>query len=322
MRKMKSILKLPLFWIFLIVPFLTKAVSAQGVKQINLADPTIFYYSNTYYLYGTNETGSNNGFIAYTSKDKVHWKNRGVVLKKGDAFGTKGFWAPQVFRYHNKFYMAYVANEEIAIAESDRPLGPFTQKEKKPLAAPVKIIDPFILFDNGKIYLYHVRLEKGNRMYVAEMNEDLQSIKENTAVECLHAEESWENTPKTEWGVTEGPTVIKHKGLYYLFYSANDFRNPNYAVGYATSKSPTGPWKKFYGNPILSKKQTGVNGTGHGDFLLGKNKKLDYVFHTHQSNNQVGPRKTAIIEAKVLKENDGNYRFKMLPETFRYLKEQ
>ncbi|MET4082781.1 xylan 1,4-beta-xylosidase [Pedobacter sp. UYP30] len=311
--------RLRCLWCFLITLLAMQSSYAQSSKQINLADPTIFYHHKTYYLYGTNESGSNNGFIAYASQDKVHWKNEGIVLKKGEAFGSKGFWAPQVFYYHKKFFMAYVANEQIAIAESDSPLGPFTQKEKKPIAAPVKIIDPFVFFDKGKIYLYHVRLERGNRMYVAEMNDDLQSIKEATAVECLHAQEGWENTANTDWGVTEGPTVLKRNHIYYLFYSANDFRNPDYAVGYAISKSPLGPWKKFSGNPILSKKQTSINGTGHGDFFLDGKGKLNYVFHTHQSNRVVAPRRTAIIQAKFQKSTTGNFVFEMLRKSFRYL---
>ena len=136
---------------FFILFFGMKTIHAQSIKKIDLADPTVFYYGETYYLYGTNGADSNNGFIAYTSTDKINWGKAGVVLKKGDAFGTKGFWAPQVFHYKNKFYMAYVADEPIAIAESDNSLGPFTQKVKKPLASSTKIIDLFIFFDDGKI---------------------------------------------------------------------------------------------------------------------------------------------------------------------------
>ncbi|MGY3052061.1 xylan 1,4-beta-xylosidase [Pedobacter sp. UYEF25] len=316
---MKTFLKLLFFCGFMFMLLEVQTVYAQHSKQINLADPTIFYSDKTYYLYGTNEGATDQGFSAYSSRDNLHWKNEGTVLKKGDAFGSKGFWAPQVFEYRNKFYMAYVANEQIAIAESNSPLGPFSQHEKKPIAAPVKIIDPFIFFDKGKIYLYHVRLDKGNRMYVAEMNDDLQSIKEDTAVECLHATDPWENTARTDWGVTEGPTVLKRDNLYYLFYSANDFRNPDYAVGYATSASPIGPWKKFYRNPVWSKNQTKINGTGHGDFFMDGKGKLNYVFHTHQSNEVVGPRRTAIVEAKFQKSTSEAGKFEMEQNSFRFL---
>src|SRR5690606_36743644 len=167
------------------------------------------------------------------------------ALKKGDAFGDRGFWAPQVFFHESKFYMAYTANEHIAIATSDSPLGPFKQQEKNPVIPQEKNIDSFIFMDDdGKKYLYHVIVANGgNRIFVAEMKDDLSGIYPETVVKCIDAEDSWENIENAEWSVIEGPTVIKQGELYYLIYSANDFRSTNYAVGYAVSDSPTGPWK-------------------------------------------------------------------------------
>ncbi len=199
--------------------------------------------------------------------------------------------------------MAYVADENIAIATSKSPAGPFVQKILQPLAAPVKQIDPFVFIDtDGKKYLYHVRLTNGNKIFVAEMEDDLSDIKPATLTECITATEHWENTPNTSWPVTEGPSVIKHNNLYYLIYTANDFRNPDYAVGYATSKTPYGPWQKYAGNPIISKNILGINGTGHGDFVLDAKHKLVYVLHTHFSDSKVGPRKTATIKMKFVKD--------------------
>lgn len=293
--------------------------SAQKQETIQLADPTVFYHNHTYYLYGTVSADSDNGFKAYISKDGKNWIDKGVVLKKGDAFGTRGFWAPQVFKRKNTFYMAYVANENIAIATSKSPLGPFVQRVKKSISAPVRMIDPFMFFDNGKIYLYHVRLTNGNRIFVTEMNPDFASIKEETTKECISASIDWENTQQANWSVTEGPTVFKRNEMYYLFYSANDFRNPNYAVGYATSKSPNGPWSKYKNNPILSKIETGMNGSGHGDFFMARRRQLYYVFHTHESNVKTGKRKTAIIAAQFIKNGAGLEILKTDSTSFEYL---
>lgn len=286
--------------------------AASGSQQANdssiyLADPTIFYNKGTYYLYGTVEGNAGNGFLVYTSKDMKQWKippevKDGYALKKGDAFGDKQFWAPQVFAYNNKFYMAYVANENIAVAQSNSPLGPFTQTEKVALSALVKQIDPFVFIDDdGKKYLYHVRLINGNKLFVAEMTDDFSAIKPETLRECITATEDWENTTHA-YPVTEGPSILKYNKLYYFVYTANDFRNPDYAVGYAVSSSPYGPWKKYAGNPILSRKNIGKNGTGHGDFIKDKKGDLVYVFHTHNSDTKVGPRKTAIIKARFIKD--------------------
>lgn len=275
-------------------------------QTIFLADPTIFVNDGTYYLYGTNNDPSviGQGFLVYTSNNLKDWKGPvgakgGFALKKGDAFGTKGFWAPQVFKYNGEFSMAYTADEQIAIATAKNPLGPFLNSSAKALEAPVKQIDPFIFIDeDDKIYLYHVRLQDGNRIFVTEMTDDLKSIKTETLREIIFGEEEWENRQNVEWPVTEGPTVIKHQGLYYLIYSANDFRNPDYAVGYAISKSPMGPWEKAQNNPIITRTLVGKNGPGHGDIFRNSKNELLYVFHTHASDEEVHPRKTAITKLK------------------------
>ena len=272
---------------------------AQHINPL-LADPTIFEYKGTYYLYGTkgNSAIKGEGFLVYTSTDLKTWSKPagatdGFAFKKGDGYGDKGFWAPQIFEQRGRFYMAYTANEEIAIATADSPLGPF-KNDGKAIASDVRQIDPFIFFDNGKAYMYHVRLDKGNRIFVAEMEDDLMAMKPATLKECITATLPWEDTEKVAWTVTEGPTVIKKDNLYYLIYSANDFRNKDYAVGYATAATPYGPWKKSY-TPFISSQLLKFPGTGHGDIFYDKKGNMYYVFHTHFSETEVSPRKTAMI---------------------------
>lgn len=267
-----------------------------------LADPTVFYYKQKYYLYGTDGFKPDSGFHVAVSDDLVKWKKNTLntrALTRGQAFGTKGFWAPQVFVHHNKIFMAYTANEQIAIAESEHPAGPFKQKQLQQLDAAVKQIDPFVFRDDdGKHYLYHVRLQEGNRIFGALLKDDLSAIDTSTLRECISAvanPQPWENTLPVKWTVTEGPTVLKRNGKYYMFYSANDFRNPDYAVGFATADHPLGPWIKSSHNPIISRLTTGINGPGHGDLFPDNKGNLYYVFHTHFSNEKVGLRKTAMV---------------------------
>jgi len=286
---------------------------------IELADPTIICVDKKYYLYGTGGSKGNvdSGFEVYTSSDMKIWRGpvgvrSGYALAKGDVIGTSGFWAPHVFSYNSKLYMAFTANEQIAIAKSDSPYGPFRQDTMRFISGVNKQIDPYVFLDeDGKIYLYHVRLDKGNKIYVAEMKHDLSDIKPETSHFCLDATETWENTDKTSWSVTEGPTVIKHNNLYYLFYSANDFRSKDYAVGYATSNSPNGPWVKSNDNPIISRNLIKQNGPGHGDLFKDKNGKWKYVFHLHASFTTVNPRKTAIINSEFVKDRTGKEKIKM-----------
>ena len=286
--------------------------------QIHLADPTVFCDNGTYYLYGTSPV-SDNGFWVYTSTDLQHWSGPAGAVDgyalRGNTYGTQGFWAPQVFKKDGRYAMAYTANEQIAIAWADSPLGPFVQDEPAMIPAKTREIDPFVFHDDdGKTYMYHVRLIGGNRIYVAEMNDDLRSMKVETARECIAVnDKGWENTAEGKWGVSEGPTVVKLDGTYYMFYSCNDFRSIDYAMGYATAKSPLGPWKK-HKKPIVSRHLTGENGTGHGDLFRDGDGRWMYVLHTHNSNSKVSLRRTAMVE--LVKKGK---KFEMVPGSLRYV---
>jgi len=301
MQKLNSVL-IVLLMVFNLPVQRTLAQSTLKGTPVYLGDPTILNYKGVYYLYGTGQN-SDKGFSVLSSKDLKTWmkphtgRNGGFVLEKGSkTFGSKGFWAPQVVAINNKFCMLYTADENIAIAWSNSPFGPFVQNKVAPLSPDTKQIDPFLFIDNnGKKYLYHVRLGGGNKIYVAELKDDFSGIVDNTLTLCITAEAGWENTKGVSQSpITEGPTVMKHKGVYYLFYSANDFRNIDYAVGYATSKSPLGPWNKYEKNPIISRSMIGHNGTGHGDLFKDQKGNLQYVFHVHNSDSTVSPRQTFI----------------------------
>jgi len=286
--------------------------SDRDEKAIFQADPTIFYHEGYYYLYGTNgDQDQQLGFKVYRSSDLIHWEgpvgaNGGFALSEGEVFGTAGFWAPQVWYENGQFYMAYTANENIAIAMSDSPIGPFRQQKIEPLMRSGKQIDPFVYLDaDGKKYLYHVRLINGNRIFVAELKDDYSGIKEETLRECLHAALPWENTEAVSWPVAEGPTVLRQGGKYYMFYSANDFRNPNYAVGLAMADHVYGPWTKIGTGPLLSERNSGWPGTGHGD-VFRKDEQWYYVCHTHYSKSKVGPRRTAIVSFHFQEGEDRN----------------
>ncbi|NJO69772.1 MAG: family 43 glycosylhydrolase [Bacteroidetes bacterium] len=74
------------------------------------------------------------------------------------------------------------------------------------------------------------------------------------------------SAPKEPVGVVnEGPFILKQKEniLYGLF--ANHYASQDYGIGYATSRSPHGPWTKYDKNPIMQSPDT-LSGTGHCSF--------------------------------------------------------
>ena len=290
--------------------------------DILLADPTVLHDNENYYLYGTISGGAgktNDGFLVYKSDDLNNWKPKGFALKKGDAFGEKGFWAPHVLKNNDTYVMVYTADENIAIAFSKSPTGPFKNEMKTYFKTKEKQIDPFLFFENGKYFLFSgKRLNDGNQIFVSELTENLNSIKEGKSYKCLFTSKAWEDQDDFKTKNVQGASVIKIDGTYFMFYSANNFRSKKYAIGYATSLSPEGPWKKYNNNPIIDFIKINKNGPGHGDiFFDNQDNKFKYVFHTHFSENKVRPRKTGMVnlffDSKLNK-------FSIDANSFKYLK--
>lgn len=265
------------------------------------ADPFVLLYEGVYYLYSTN---SSDGFRVFTSSNMANWVDRGYCLRADDVIGDKWFWAPEVMERNGKFYMVYVANEHLGIAVADSPLGPFAQSDKKWLNEINEIDGHFFTDDDGTVYLYFVRFDDGNVIWCAKMNDDMQSYEKSTARFLFRAEEEWETL---DCRVVEGPFVLKHNGKYYLTYSANHTRSEDYAVGYAVSDNPMGPFKKASCNPIL-KKNDAFNGTGHHSFTTSKDgRELVCVYHARPLRDKSHPRMTCIDRAEfVVNENSSD----------------
>ncbi|WP_447007881.1 glycoside hydrolase family 43 protein [Saccharothrix isguenensis] len=72
---------------------------------------------------------------------------------------------------------------------------------------------------------------------------------------------------------------------YHLTYSANNYENEFYGVGYATATSPLGPWRKSAENPVLSQDPAqGLYSTGHGSIIESPDgAQLYYVHHGRPS---------------------------------------
>ena len=224
-----------------------------------LADPDVLLDHGTYYLYGTRDQA---GFPVYTSTDLLHWSHEPDVFRRRPGmWGQSRYWAPSVIAYRNRYYLFYSAldslpesgnrmSHRICVAVADDPLGPF-----QPLVAPLPlmgkaVIDPDAMVDpaTGHVYFYFVADMSENQIsqiFVARLNDDLTGIV-GEPVLCLQPSQGWEGK---FWN--EGPYVFERDGVYLMTYSAVFWHSPDYGVGLATSRSPTGPWTKSPSNPIM-----------------------------------------------------------------------
>lgn len=291
-----------------------------GGVQIMLADPTVYAENGRYYMSGTHNYAPT-GFSLLQSDDLRHWTyarpDSMVLLAGSNTWTQQNFWAPQIVKDNDTYWMAYAANEQVCLAKATSVAGDYTEVAATPWDNSEKNIDPFIFRDDdGKYYMYHVRFGGGNFLHVSEIDPQTMAIKPGTTKRCFSATEAWENTGKYgNTPIMEGPTVIKLDGTYYLFYSANHYMSIDYAVGYATASSPTGPWTKHPNSPIIHRDFVGEKGSGHGDIFQDADGNLRYVYHVHNSDTQVNPRRARIITLNVDKSKGQPYSITADPKT-------
>lgn len=237
-------------------------------------------------------------------------------------------------------------NEEenfmIGVAVSDSPAGPFTDLYNRPLfEADYPVIDANVLFDeSGKNYLYFSRCcykhpveseiaQKAKNdsifneieeswIYGVELLPDFSGIVGEPvkllsppySIDDKQAE--WESRSVTDreaprrW--TEGSFIFKKGDKYYMMYSANAYFGGNYAVGYATSDNPLGPFEKSADNPILKEnKSTGgtVIGTGHNMALQMPDGTYYTVYHGRMTDNP--DHRVVLIDRMEFDENGNLY---------------
>jgi xylan 1,4-beta-xylosidase len=257
----------------------------------SFADPHVIKVGEKYYLYATTHTA---GFDAYVSTNLVDWENKGLAF--ADPRG--GDWAPDVFhnkRGDGKYYLYYTdtiadrkrdgPKKQIGVAVADSPTGPF--KDVAVLAADA--IDAHLFQDDdGKYYLYYVDLHQGFKIRVQPMADPIKKLGDTKIM--IHPTEAWE---KVSGEVTEGPFMLKHNGTYYLMFSGTGADSPNYGIGYATAKSPTGPFTKYKGNPVVHRDGK-VFGPGHHCVIEGPAKKLWLVYHQKWTDDHSFTRFLAI----------------------------
>ncbi|MEA5130118.1 MAG: family 43 glycosylhydrolase [Bacteroidales bacterium] len=297
------------YWYLLFIGVFIIASSCKGVDKadeairyttpVSLGDPFIMLHQGVYYAYGTQ---AEDGIEVYTSDNLEEWeKAPALALHKDNSFGDKWFWAPEVYYVNGKFYMYYTAEEHMCAATSDSPLGPFIQEVKKPMLEGEKTIDNSLFIDDdGTPYLFFDRFNDGLNIWVAELEEDLITIKKQTLHPCIHVSQEWEKVwPR----VNEGAFVTKHNGMYYMTYSANSYESPFYGVGCATATSIMGEWTKYPDNPLLQKPGNLV-GVGHSALFRDKKENLRIVFHAHHDDKNIHPRKMYIGKVEFKQEGE------------------
>ncbi len=215
-------------------------------KGVVRRDPSaIIKVDSLYYVWYSKSYGPTQGFAGDLEKDKVFpwdrcdlwyatsvdgwtWKEQGIAVARGEkgAYDDRSVFTPEVMAWKGKYYLYYQTVkspysvrviEEIAVASSDSPRGPWVKSEK-PIVSPS--------FNTGEW--------KGTAddRFSVNTKGDFDSHK------------------------THDPCVIPYKGKFYLYYKGErmgeeiTFAGREIKHGVAISDNPTGPFVKSEYNPI------------------------------------------------------------------------
>lgn len=288
-----------------------------GTKISTMADPFVFKDTDgAYYMYITSP-----GYPCFTSRDLVNWEYKGKILSlKECKWAVQSFWAPEVIKINNKYYLHYTAAradniKHIGLAVSDNPSGPFIDIDNKPFIdnGSKGTIDSHIFVDDdGRTYMYYTNamstnpvIELGGKrrseIWVMEVSPDL-SEKLSAPKMLIFPEQPWEFSPSENDYWNEGSVIIKHNKLYYLMFSANCFCGEDYSLGYATSSSPLGPFKKYEHNPVLTNQSVAskVSGPGHHTVVRSPDDKEWFcIYHSHVNVGKLNKRNNGIRQINI-----------------------
>jgi xylan 1,4-beta-xylosidase len=244
----------------------------------SIGDPYVFKYNGLFYLYCSTRDDQS-GVKVWSTKDLVTWKYEGLCTT--DPI-TKGAYAPEVIQYGGDFYMyTSPAGKGHYVLKSSSPTGPFTIVTTN---LGMSIDGSVFKDDDGSIYFYH----SGNNGIVGRRMNTPTTF--GSAV-ILTA------TGMRGW--TEGPSLIKRNGVYYMSYTGNHVISKGYRVDFASSK--LGPLSGFISdnnqNPVVLRTEGGHVGLGHGTLFRGPN--LDEYFTTYHnlgSSFSTGPQRFLNID--------------------------
>lgn len=250
------------------------------------ADPDNEFYNGEYWVYPTSsyEYDAQTYLDAFSSPDLVHWKKHPNILKASDfKWARRAVWAPAPIHRNGKYYLYFGANDiqpgdgqvgGIGVGVADKPEGPYLDAIGAPLiddyhngAQPIDQ-DVFI-DDDGQAYIYYGGHSHAN---VAKLNDDMISI--GTFDDGTQYKEI------TPANYTEGSQMMKRNGVYYLFWSEGGWGGPDYAVSYAMSNSPIGPFNRL--GKILKQDPEVATGSGHNGVIHVPGTDIYYIiYHRH-----------------------------------------
>lgn len=248
--------------------------------------------------HGAGRARTNDGMVGAPTWAASHRAGRRRFVK---------IWAPAIGRAANgSWLVAYAAplrgkphKRCIGIATAPRPLGPYRNQRRRPIVCPRHegAIDPDLFRSGGRTYLLWktsgIWGKRKTAIRVRALRRDGGGFRPGSrAHTLLRTASRWEGA------VIENPSMIRHRGRLYLFYSGNRWYDHRYATGYAVCRSILGPCRRPLGRPLLASGR-GVAGPGGASALRGPRGRLLLAYAAWPAGRIGSARRLHVAQVRV-----------------------
>jgi xylan 1,4-beta-xylosidase len=243
-------------------------------------DPSITRSGDDFYLV-TSTFAWFPGLPVFHSRDLVHWTQIGNAIDRPGQldFGrlglSRGVFAPDISEHGGTFYILNTCVDcggNYLITATD-PAGPWSD----PIWLPEIEggIDPSLFWDeDGKAWILNNGPPQGTPLYEGHRAIWIQRFdpagRKMAGPRTVLVNGGVDLSKKPIW--IEGPHILRRDGFYYLIAAEGGTAEGHSQVA-LRSRSVTGPYAPFEGNPILTQRDLGrdrpqpITSAGHADFV-------------------------------------------------------
>ncbi len=262
------------------------------------ADPAVARFGERYYVYGT--TLRDGGTVqALTSTNLVDWESVGDVLEPIPDAGP-AYWAPEVAFADGAYHLYYSvggldgAGHRLRVATASSPVGPFRDAGVHLVPDQDFTIDAHPFCDeDGTWWLFYCRdfLDGGRVGTGIEVDRlvDMRTpagqprevLRPGADWTLFQADRPWRGQTR-DWYTVEGPSVRRHDGRYWLFFSGGAWERPTYGLACAVADTVTGPYVITPAADAANLLRTvpgSVIGPGHASTVVGPDGRAVYVLY-------------------------------------------
>ncbi len=261
---------------------------ASSTVEYGIGDPYIMKYNGMFYLYCSTFDGQM-GIKVWSSPDMVNWTYEGLCSSDTDQV-MKTAYAPEVTYWNGTFYMYTAApgGDQHRVLTSDSPTGPFVREETPVFSDPEDLIDGSVFIDDDEAATKYFLHAGGSCIEYGILNDNMLTATGKNQISAATVIGHW----------TEGPSIFKRNGKYYMTYCGNHVLADNYMIEYVAGDSVTS-MKEPEENLLLINTEEGITGLGHNSSVVGPDLDSRYIVYHNLVSNTNAPERRLNIDRMV-----------------------